>query len=158
MGKLTYAAKSGIIQKVNGALQGGQFDLLKVFKFFLKKLSVPFHDACCDTTPLMIAGVFPQGAQDNIAAAAGGAISVENYLTTINTDAGGDAFTLADGTKIGQMKKILLVVDGGGNGVVTPANLSGGTTLTFNDAGDFVILQFNGIDWVVVENSGVTLA
>lgn len=106
-----------------------------------------------------IASFYPQVAQNNITAGTGGAIIVTNYLTTINTDAGGDAFTLANGTQIGQMKKILLVVDGGGDSVVTPATaFAGGTTATFNDAGDFLILQWSGAAWVVIENSGVTIA
>lgn len=111
------------------------------------------------TNGTQIAAFYPQVAQNNIAAGTGGAILVTNYLTTINTDAGGDAFTLANGTVKGQMKKILLVVDGGGNGVVTPATaLAGGTTITFNDAADYVILQWSGTAWVVLENSGTTIA
>jgi hypothetical protein len=106
----------------------------------------------------MIAAFYPQVAQTNITAGTGGAIPVTNYLTTINTDAGGDAFTLAAGTQVGQMKKILLVADGGGDGVVTPAALAAGTTITFNDATDYVILQWNGAAWVTLENSGTTIA
>lgn len=111
------------------------------------------------TSGTMVAAFYPQAAQNDIAAGTGGAISVANYLTTINTDAGGDAFTLADGTVTGQMKKILLVADGGGDGVVTPATaFAGGTTATFNDAGDFLIIQWSGTAWVILENSGVTVA
>jgi len=111
---------------------------------------------------LIFAGFFPCAAQDNITAGTGGAISVDNYLTTVNTDAGGDAFTLADGSVNGQLKKILLVVDGGGNAVITPANLAGGTTITMNDATDYVVLMFNALsspaEWVCIENSGSTIA
>lgn len=106
----------------------------------------------------MFAGFFPITAQNNIAAAAGGAIAVTNYLTTINTDAGGDAFTLANGAQIGQLKKILLVVDGGGDAVITPVSLTGGTTITMNDAADYVILIWTGTAWVAIENSGSTIA
>lgn len=106
----------------------------------------------------MFAGFFPTAAQNDIVAGTGGAISVTNYLTTINTDAGGDAFTLADGTQVGQLKKILLVVDGGGDAVITPANLAAGTTITMNDANDYVILIWNGTDWAALENSGSTIA
>jgi hypothetical protein len=105
------------------------------------------------------AGFYFSAAQNNIAANAGGAISVANYLTTINTDGDDDAYTLANGTQIGQMKKILLVVDGGGNGVVTPATaFAGGTAATFGDAGDYLILMWTGALWAVIENSGVTIA
>lgn len=110
------------------------------------------------TSGTFVAGLYPQGASDNITAGTGGAIAVTNYFTTINTDAGGDAFTLADGTKIGQLKLIRLVVDGGGDAVITPANLASGTTITMNDASDEVELQWNGTDWVVIKNLGATVA
>lgn len=111
------------------------------------------------TANSMVAAFYPSAVQNDIAAGTGGAVSVANYLTTINTDAGGDTFTLANGTQIGQMKKILLVADGGGDGVLTPATaLAGGTTVTFNDAGDFVMLQWSGTTWLVLENSGTTIA
>jgi hypothetical protein len=108
--------------------------------------------------PNLIAGFFRAVAQDNITAGTGGAISLDTYLTTINTDAGGDAFTLADASQVGQLKKILLVVDGGGNAVITPVSLSGGTTITMNDAADYVVLIWDGVEWVCIENSGATIA
>lgn len=106
----------------------------------------------------MFAGFFPIAAQNNITAGSGGAIAVTNYLTTINTDAGGDAFTLADGTQKGQVKKIILVVDGTGDAVITPANLGDGTTITMDDAGDYIVLLWNGQEWYAVENSGCIIA
>jgi hypothetical protein len=149
-----YFAKSGIIS--TKARIGG-FDINRMVKDILKTFKVPVNDECCDAT-LRLVGAFPQVAQNDIAAGTGGAIPVTNFSTTINTDAGGDAFTLADGAVVGQLKKIRLVVDGGGDAVITPANLSGGTTITMNDAGDFVVLQFDGTEWVVIENSGATVA
>lgn len=110
------------------------------------------------TANSMFAGFYPTAVTNNITAGTGGAISVTNYFTTINTDAGGDAFTLANGTQIGQLKLIRLVADGGGDGVVTPTSLSGGTTITFNDAGDEAELLWNGTAWVVIKNLGVTVA
>lgn len=103
---------------------------------------------------------YAAAAQNNITAGTGGAIAVSNYVTTINTDAGGDAFTLADGTQRGQLKKILLVIDGGGDAVITVATpmVYGYTTITMNDAADFVILQWSGSAWFCIENSGATLA
>ncbi len=106
----------------------------------------------------IFAGFIYTAAQNNITAGTGGAIAITNYLTTINTDAGGDAFTLASPTVPGLLKKILLVVDGGGDAVITPTSLSGGTTITMNDATDYVILQWNGTAWVCIENSGCTIA
>jgi hypothetical protein len=102
----------------------------------------------------IIPGYNPQ----NIPAGTGGAISILAYFTTINTDAGGDAYTLANGTVIGQLKKIYLLTDGGGNATITPVNLAGGTTITMNDAGDYVVLVWDGTDWNVLENIGSTIA
>jgi len=51
-------------------------------------------------------GIIPFNPPENIPAGTGGAIETISYLTTINTDAGGDAYTLANGTMVGQLKKI----------------------------------------------------
>ena len=117
-----------------------------------------YAESVTNAAGTMIAAFYPQVVQNDIAAGTGGAIAVTNYLTTINTDAGGDAFTLANGTQIGQLKKILLVADGGGDAVITVTSLTGGTTATFDDANDYLILQWSGTAWVVLENIGVTIA
>lgn len=99
-------------------------------------------------------GVYPihkTVAQNNIAAGAGGAIAITNYYTTINSDAGGDAFSLANGDIVGQLKKIQFIIDGGGDAVITPTSLAGGTTITMADAGDFCILQWSSTVWVAIE-------
>lgn len=82
-----------------------------------------------------------------------GAINVTSYYTAWTTT-GTDAATLADGVVKGQLKKIQLVVDGG-DGTLTPTNLSGATTITFADVGDYVILYFNGTAWVMIERGNV---
>lgn len=77
-------------------------------------------------------------------------------LSTILVTTGANALTLADGAA-GQIKIIHMKTDGG-DGTLTPAHLVGGTTLTFNDAGDIVFLYFNGTAWVIIANNGATLA
>lgn len=80
-----------------------------------------------------------------------GAVSVATYYTSVNTTSGsGHASTLADGTYYGQLKKIQLIVDGG-NLVLTIASLEGGNTITFSDAGDYVVLRWNGENWRAIE-------
>lgn len=86
---------------------------------------------------------------------AAGAVSIATLLTTI-ASAGAIALTLANGTA-GQVKIITMITDGG-DATLTPANLQGGTTITFNDVGDTVTLVFNGTKWVVMANNGATLA
>lgn len=78
-----------------------------------------------------------------------GAITVTEFYTAWTTT-GADAGTLADGLFVGQLKKIQLIVDGG-DGTLTPANLAGGTTITFADAGDYAVLRWNGSDWRAIE-------
>ena len=78
-----------------------------------------------------------------------GAIALTSEVTKWTTTAA-DAATLADGTFVGQRKKVHLIVDGG-DGTLTPTNLAGGTTITFADAGDFAELRWDGTEWVAVE-------
>jgi hypothetical protein len=78
-----------------------------------------------------------------------GAINITTFYTAVTTT-GADAFTLADGAVIGQLKKIQLIVDGG-EATLTPTNLAGGTTITFADAGDYALLGWDGTDWVAIE-------
>jgi len=87
-----------------------------------------------------------------------GAADVTNLVTELTTGAGAAAVTLADGTTVGQMKIITMVVDGG-DGTLTPATFANGTTITFNDANDTVALLYaNTIGWVIISNSGATVA
>lgn len=78
-----------------------------------------------------------------------GAANVTTFLTKWTTT-GAQAGTLADGVRVGQLKKIQLIVDGG-DGTLTPANLAGGTTITFADAGDFALLKWDGTEWHAIE-------
>lgn len=109
---------------------------------------------CAGTKGTFLAGYYPLGTTQALSGA--GAINVTSYCTNWTTTAA-DAGTLADGTEVGQRKKIKLVVDGG-DGTLTPTNLAGGTTITFNDANDYVELIWDGANWNVIENFGTTVA
>ena len=86
-----------------------------------------------------------------------GAVDLTNLITEVTTT-GADALTLADGTTSGQIKIVNMIVDGG-DGTLTPATFANGTTITFNDANDTVALLYaNTIGWVVISNSGATVA
>ena len=85
-----------------------------------------------------------------------GAVDTTNLVTELTTT-GANALTLADGTA-GQIKIITMIVDGG-DGTLTPTTFANGTTITFNDANDTVALLYaNTIGWVVIANSGATVA
>ena len=86
-----------------------------------------------------------------------GAVDIVNLVTEV-TSTGADALTLADGTTVGQMKIITMVVDGG-DATLTPTTFANGTTMTFADVNDTVCLVWaNTIGWVIVSNSGVAVA
>jgi len=113
---------------------------------FVNKLTVDGSIASSQNA-LLKAPFYYGAAAINIAAGTGGAISLLCYKNTINSDAGGDAFTLASGLCVGQMKYILFVADGGGDAVVTGAFPGGDNTLTFSDAGEYALLMWDGTDW-----------
>jgi hypothetical protein len=83
-------------------------------------------------------------------------LSLDSYLSLISTDSGGDTFILPDGTVTGQLKKILMKADGGdsvgdGEGLVTGTFGSDVGSLTFNNAGEFALLQWDGSQWNALE-------
>lgn len=86
-----------------------------------------------------------------------GAISVNKYITLYTSTGDAQALTLADGTKAGQMKRIVHLVDGG-SGVLTPANASGFTTITFTNVNESAELMWNGSDWVIIGLVGAVAA
>lgn len=96
----------------------------------------------------MFAGFYPTAALQSLSGA--GAVNVTSYLTNFTSTGGAQALTMADGTQIGQLKKVVHVVDGG-SGVLTPANLAGGTTVTFTSVGEFATFIWFGTEWTVIE-------
>lgn len=84
-----------------------------------------------------------------------GAVSLTTHTTLLVTT-GANALTLAAGDE-GQFKFIRMKTDGG-DGTLTVTNLQGGTTITFNDAGDFVYLYYSDAKWHILTNSGTTVA
>ena len=88
-----------------------------------------------------------------------GAVNITTLTTAFTSTAAGNALTLADGTA-GQLKMIVYVAEaaGGDTGVLTPTNLGGFTTITFNAVGDSCLFQFIGTDWWAISVRGATLA
>lgn len=88
-----------------------------------------------------------------------GAINITTNTTAFSSTAAGNALTLADGV-VGQLKTIVYVAEtaGGDTGVLTPANFGNGTTITFNNLGEAVTLQFLGTEWWVVSLYGAVVA
>jgi hypothetical protein len=88
-----------------------------------------------------------------------GAVNITTPTTAFTSTATGNALTLVDGAP-GQLKTIVYVAEtvAGDTGILTPTNLGGGTTITFNDVGDACILQFLGTEWWAISLRGAVLA
>ena len=86
------------------------------------------------------------------------ALSLDTLVTELTTGGSGLAMTLANGV-VGQIKIITMVVDGGGTATLTPATFANGTTIAFDAINETVMLLYaNTIGWVVISNSGATVA
>lgn len=78
---------------------------------------------------------------------ADGAITLTEYFTALTSvSSTGQAFTLADGTVKGQLKKIQLVADGADATLTFNTN----ATIVFADVGDVAELIWNGSDWLPI--------
>lgn len=85
------------------------------------------------------------GGQDTVAVS----LSTENTNLSL-TQAVDQDLTLADGEEF-QNKCILMITkSGAGNAVLTPANLAGGTTITYDTDKDYSILKFMDGEWYQV--------
>ena len=94
----------------------------------------------------------PIAAQNEIAT--NGAVILTNFLTTIDSTSGALSLTLANGVVVGQLKKIIFRVDNG-DAVVTGNFTGTNTILTFSDAGEYALLQWNGAEWIALELGSV---
>ena len=87
-------------------------------------------------------------------------LSTDAFLSFISTDSAGDTFILPDGEITGQLKKIIMRADGGdsvgaGEGLVTGTFGSDQGTLTFNNTGEYALLQWDGSQWVCLELASI---
>lgn len=91
--------------------------------------------------------------------AAGGtttALDLTKFHHDIDADAGGDIFTLADGTQ-GQIV-VCVLKTATGVATITPATFLGGTSVTLNAAGDSVMLRFQTtLGWSVIGGNGYSV-
>jgi hypothetical protein len=85
-----------------------------------------------------------------------GALSLANPISHIVT-AGAETRTLAAGVE-GQVKVLYMKTDGGDCVVTLTGNPAATDTLTFNDAGDIVVLMYNNDRWNILVNSTTTVA
>lgn len=86
-----------------------------------------------------------------------GAVDIVTPTTFYTSTGVGDALTLADGTWVGQRKRIVHEVDGG-SAVLTPAHPEHFATVTFNAVHDWAELEWTGTHWRVVAFGGAVIA
>ena len=108
-------------------------------------------DASADNVQINATPVF--GLTQSLSGA--GAVDVVSAITEVVTT-GANALTIGAGVE-GQIKFIVMKTDGG-DGTLTPASFTGGTTITFNDVGDSVLLLFTNSSWFLIANNGCTVA
>jgi hypothetical protein len=87
----------------------------------------------------------------------GAIATTNNRRTDYRISAGADALTLADGTS-GDQIKIVCISTSGGIGTLTPTTLLGYTTITFNDVGDSVELEYGLGGWAIISAFNTTIA
>jgi hypothetical protein len=100
------------------------------------------------TAPLPAIAMGKTGEPEVLAAA--GAVSLLTEPTQFSIAQGSDqAMTLADGDET-QRKLLYMTLRTTNDAVVTPVNLTGGTTITFNATTDWSELRFLNGSWVQV--------
>lgn len=84
------------------------------------------------------------------------AIPVTHAHVSKTTGADAEALTLANGTP-NQVLTLNLVVDGGGDGTLTPATCTGFATVVFADAGDIATFKYidDTVGWILLGTAGV---
>lgn len=103
------------------------------------------------------AGLQPRG---NVAVAADVlVIPITHSFVSKTTGGDAEALTLANG-KAGQELTISLVVDGGGDGTLTPATSTGWATCVFVTAKDTITLKYidDTLGWIVIGVTGTAAA
>lgn len=98
------------------------------------------------------------GATSLEAVSAPGGCDPDVFLTRLSVD-GTDAFTMADGTRPGQLKLIRCIAAANTpQGTLTPTTLNDGTTLYFDAVGEEVLLMWQASGgWTILLINGCTL-
>jgi hypothetical protein len=118
---------------------------------------LPLTTGVTGALPVANGGTGASGAVQALSGA--GAVNITSIATAFTSTSAGNALTLADGVQ-GQLKTIIYVAEaaGGDTGVLTPTNLGSATTITFNNIGDSVTLQYAGTEWWVIGFRGAVVA
>ena len=90
----------------------------------------------------------------------GGAVDITSLTTAYTSTATGNSLTLANGSTVGQIKTVVYVAEAAGadTGILTPSSRVGYATITFNNVGDSVTLQYFTQGWAIIGVRGATVA
>jgi hypothetical protein len=95
---------------------------------------------------------------DGVELVTSGALSVTKRTSKISID-GTKAYTLADGTFVGQIKVIICTVAANTPaGTVTPVNIDVGSSLAFNATNDACVLVWDGTNWLIQALNSVSVS
>jgi hypothetical protein len=85
-----------------------------------------------------------------------GVMGIDKVISLISSGSSNITSTLANGGT-GQLKFIVMTVDGGGDVTVTPTSFINGTSMVFDSVGDSVLLLYIASGWVIISNNGATI-
>lgn len=83
-------------------------------------------------------------------------IPITHRAVNKTTGADAEALTLANGAFLGQKLSILHIVDGGGDGTLTPTTKSNFSTIVFSEKGQSVDLEWTTAGWRIIGTNWVT--
>ena len=106
-------------------------------------------DLTVDVDTILSGKVIPNSTETIAAGGTSTALDLTKFHHDIDADAGGDTFTLANGVE-GQIT-VCVMKSATGTATITPATFLGGTSITFNAAGDSVMLRFQDtLGWSII--------
>jgi hypothetical protein len=149
------------ISELTAATSGASADLLHVVQGGAnKKLTVANLFAGIDTN-IKLDGYIAFKATPEAVTAAGATVAINltsaiSQITSTALTTGANALTLADGVQ-GQIKILTMIADLG-DVQIDPANFANGTSITMEDVGDTIQLLFTNSNWVILSNTGCTIA
>ena len=107
---------------------------------------------------IVLASPVAHSSTETITASTGGALALTTSVSLLETDGGGDAYTLAAGVA-GQIKFVTLITFGGGNGVLTlTGNPAAYDVITFTAVGQSALLVYTATGWMPISLQGCTIA
>jgi len=100
---------------------------------------------------------------EDLTSSTGAGVSSNPAIVTANITTGGsqalENVSLADGVKgVTKIFTVAILTDPTDTVKVTPANLIGGTQITFSAIGQGCIMSFMGTNWIIVGNNGGVIA